>query len=48
VPVLWLLKDGNARYTTAIAAWNPFGAANLVLAIAFGTLVNRAFQFGWP
>jgi hypothetical protein len=20
VPVLWLLKDGNARYTTAIAA----------------------------
>jgi hypothetical protein len=36
VPVLWLLKDGNARYTTAIAAWNLFGAADLVLAIAFG------------
>src|SRR5262245_29450285 len=44
VPVLWLLKDGNARYTTAIAAWNLFGAADLVLAIAFGTLVNRAFH----
>ena len=36
VPVLWLLKGGGARYTTAIAAWNLFGAADLVLAIAFG------------
>jgi hypothetical protein len=36
VPVLWLLKDGNARYTAAIAAWNLFGTADLVLAIAFG------------
>jgi hypothetical protein len=36
VPLLWLLKDGGARYTTAIAAWNLFGAADLVLAIAFG------------
>jgi hypothetical protein len=36
VPMLWLLKDGNARYTTAIAAWNLFGTADLVLAIAFG------------
>jgi hypothetical protein len=36
VPVLWLLKDGNARYTTAIAGWNLFGTADLVLAIAFG------------
>jgi hypothetical protein len=36
VPVLWLLKDGGARHTTAIAAWNLFGAADLVLAIAFG------------
>src|SRR5262245_8280957 len=36
VPVLWLLKDLGARYTTAIAAWNLFGAADLVLAIAFG------------
>jgi hypothetical protein len=34
--VLWLLKDVGARYTTAIAAWNLFGAADLVLAIAFG------------
>jgi hypothetical protein len=36
VPMLWLLKDGGARYTRAIAAWNLFGAADLVLAIAFG------------
>jgi hypothetical protein len=36
LPVLWLLKDGAARYTTAIAAWNLFGTADLVLAIAFG------------
>ena len=36
VPVLWLLKDGGARHATAIGAWNLFGAADLVLAIAFG------------
>ena len=36
VPVLWLLKDRGARYSTAVAAWNLFGAADLVLAIAFG------------
>jgi hypothetical protein len=36
VPVLWLLRDGAARHTTAIAAWNLFGIADLVLAIAFG------------
>src|SRR5262249_5398131 len=36
VPVLWLLKDGLARHTTAIAAWNLFGTADLVLAIALG------------
>jgi len=36
VPVLWLLKYGAARYSTAIATWNLFGAADLVLAIAFG------------
>jgi hypothetical protein len=36
VPVLWLLKDGGARSTPAIAAWNLFGAADLVLAIGFG------------
>jgi hypothetical protein len=36
VPVLWLLKDGAARHATAIGAWNLFGTADLVLAIAFG------------
>ena len=36
VPLLWLLKDGGARYSTTIAVWNLFGAADLVLAIAFG------------
>jgi hypothetical protein len=36
VPILLLLKDGGARYTTAIAAWNIFGATDLVLAIFFG------------
>jgi hypothetical protein len=36
VPVLWLLKDGAARCNTAITAWNLFGTADLVLAIAFG------------
>jgi hypothetical protein len=37
VPVLWLLKDDDGRrHTTAIGAWNLFGAADLVLAIAFG------------
>src|SRR5262245_60525463 len=36
VPVLWLLMSRGARYTTAIAAWNLCGAADLVLAIAFG------------
>jgi len=35
VAVLLLLKDGP-RHTTAIAAWNLFGAADLVLAIVFG------------
>jgi|AmaraimetFIIA100_FD_contig_81_1768843_length_1217_multi_3_in_0_out_0_2 hypothetical protein len=37
LPVLWLLKDdAGARHTTAIGAWNLFGTADLVLAIAFG------------
>src|SRR5499433_4376457 len=36
MPVLWLLKDGAAQHTTAIAAWNLFGIADLVLAIGFG------------
>jgi hypothetical protein len=35
--VLWLLKDdAGARHTTAIGVWNVFGAADLVLTIAFG------------
>src|SRR5262249_41241855 len=36
VPVLWLLNDGGARHATTIAAWNLFGAADLMLAIVFG------------
>src|SRR5215475_1412252 len=36
VPVLVLLKDGVARHTAGITAWNLFGAADLVLAIGFG------------
>jgi hypothetical protein len=36
IPVLLLLNDGGARYNTAIAAWNLFGIADLVLAIGFG------------
>jgi hypothetical protein len=36
VPVLWLLKDGAARHSMAIAAWNLFGTVDLVLAIGFG------------
>ena len=36
VPVRWLMQDGGARHTTSIAAWNLFGAADLMLAIAFG------------
>jgi hypothetical protein len=36
IPVVWLLNDGGARYNTAIAAWNLFGTADLVLAIGFG------------
>jgi hypothetical protein len=36
VPLLWLAKAGSARHTTTIAAWNLFGAVDLVLAIALG------------
>jgi hypothetical protein len=38
MPLLWLLKDGERarRHTTTIAAWNLFGTADLVLAIALG------------
>src|SRR5262245_10312539 len=34
VLVLWLLKDGVTRHAMTITAWNLFGAADLVLAIA--------------
>jgi hypothetical protein len=36
IPLLWLAKDGGARHANAITAWNVFGAADLVLAIALG------------
>jgi hypothetical protein len=36
VPALWLAKDASAKHTTAIAAWDLFGAADLVMAIALG------------
>jgi hypothetical protein len=37
IAVLWLLKDDEGVHrTTAIGAWNVFGAADLVLAITFG------------
>src|SRR5262249_15640774 len=37
VSVLWLLKDdAGARHTAAVGAWTFSGAADLVLAIAFG------------
>jgi hypothetical protein len=45
VPVLWLLKDGAARHATAIAAWNLFGTADLVLAIAFGITSSDGSPF---
>src|SRR5262249_834254 len=45
LPVLWLLKDdAGARHTTAIGAWNLFGTAHPVLAIAFGCPSAE----GWP
>jgi hypothetical protein len=36
IPVAWLAKDARTRYLKAIAAWNLFGAADLVLAITLG------------
>lgn len=36
LPLLWLVKDAGAKHTVAIAAWNLFGAADLVLAITLG------------
>ena len=39
VPLLvWIKTGGAAKYTTAIAAWDLFGAADLVLAIALGIM----------
>jgi hypothetical protein len=32
----WWKDDTGARHATAIGAWNLFGTADLVLAIAFG------------
>jgi hypothetical protein len=36
LPLLWLAQDTKDRPTTMIAAWNWFGAADLVLAIFLG------------
>jgi hypothetical protein len=36
LPLLWLAKDEGAKHTNAIAAWDLFGAADLVLAITLG------------
>ncbi len=36
LPVAWLAKDAPPRHLNAIAAWNLFGAADLVLAITLG------------
>jgi hypothetical protein len=36
VPLLWLTTETGAKHTIAVAAWNLFGAADLVAAIAFG------------
>ncbi len=36
VPLLWLATDEGTRHANAITAWNLFGAADLVLAIALG------------
>jgi hypothetical protein len=36
VPVAWLAMDAPTRHLNAIAAWDLFGAADLVLAITLG------------
>lgn len=36
VPLLWLATDSGTRHPTAVAAWNLFGTADLVIAIALG------------
>jgi hypothetical protein len=38
VPLLWLTTAAGTKHVTAVAAWNLFGAADLVLAIAFGVM----------
>ncbi len=36
LPVAWLAREGGTRFGGAIAAWDLFGAADLVLAITLG------------
>jgi hypothetical protein len=36
IPVAWLAKDARTRHLKVIAAWDLFGAADLVLAITLG------------
>jgi hypothetical protein len=36
LPVAWLARDVRPRHLNAIAAWDLFGAADLVLAITLG------------
>jgi hypothetical protein len=38
VPLLWLTTETGTRHTTVAAAWDLFGAADLVLAIALGVM----------
>ena len=38
VPLLWLTTAAGTKHVTAVAAWNLFGAADLVLAIALGVM----------
>ncbi len=36
IPALWLARDPGTRHSALLAAWNWFGAADLVLAITLG------------
>ena len=36
LPVAWLAKDAGTRHFNTIAAWNLFGAADLILALTLG------------
>jgi len=36
LPVMWFASKREGKYTSAIAVWDLFGAADLVLAIALG------------